>query len=57
LGGKGRWISEFNASMVYKLSSRTASATKRNPVSKIRTKKQTQKSKRYDIRNIKNQKF
>jgi hypothetical protein len=34
LGGKGRRISEFEASLVYKVSSRTARATKRNPVSK-----------------------
>jgi hypothetical protein len=34
LGGRGRWISEFEASLVYKVSSRTARATQRNPVSK-----------------------
>jgi hypothetical protein len=34
LGGRGRWISEFKASLVYKVSSRTARATQRNPVSK-----------------------
>jgi hypothetical protein len=34
LGGRGRQISEFNASLVYKVSSRTARATQRNPVSK-----------------------
>jgi hypothetical protein len=34
LGGRGRWISEFEASLVYKVSSRTAKATQRNPVSK-----------------------
>ena len=34
LGGRGRWISEFEASLVYKLSSRTARAAQRNPVSK-----------------------
>ena len=28
------WISEFEASLVYKASSRTARATQRNPVSK-----------------------
>jgi hypothetical protein len=38
LGGKGRWISEFEASLVYKVSSRTARATQRNPVSKNKTK-------------------
>jgi hypothetical protein len=34
LGGKGRQISEFKASLVYKVSARTARATQRNPVSK-----------------------
>jgi hypothetical protein len=33
LGGRSRWISEFKASLVYKVSSRTARATQRNPVS------------------------
>jgi hypothetical protein len=37
LGGRGRWISEFKASLVYKVSSRTARATQRNPVSKNKT--------------------
>jgi hypothetical protein len=31
-GGRGRWISEFEASLVYKVSSRSARATQRNPV-------------------------
>jgi hypothetical protein len=30
LGGRGRWISEFEASLVYRVSSRTARATQRN---------------------------
>jgi hypothetical protein len=34
LGGRGRQISEFEASLVYQVSSRTARATQRNPVSK-----------------------
>jgi hypothetical protein len=34
LGGRGRWISEFEASLVYRVSSRTARATQRNLVSK-----------------------
>jgi hypothetical protein len=38
LGGRGRWISEFKANLVYKVSSRTARATQRNPVSKNKTK-------------------
>jgi hypothetical protein len=34
LGGRGRWISEFEASLVYKVSSRRARAIQRNPVLK-----------------------
>jgi hypothetical protein len=34
LGGRGRRISEFQASLVYRVSSRTDRATQRNPVSK-----------------------
>jgi hypothetical protein len=34
LGGRGRWISEFEASLVYRVSSRTARAIQRNPVSR-----------------------
>jgi hypothetical protein len=41
LGGRGRQISEFEASLVYKVSFRTARAIQRNPVSK--NKKQTNK--------------
>jgi hypothetical protein len=39
LGGRGRRISEFEASLVYRVSSRTARATQRNPVSKKKPKK------------------
>jgi hypothetical protein len=39
LGGRGRWISEFEASLVYKVSSRTARATQRNPISNKQTNK------------------
>jgi hypothetical protein len=38
LGSRGRRISEFEASLVYKVSSRTARATQRNPVSKNKQK-------------------
>jgi hypothetical protein len=38
-GGRGRWISEFEASLDYKVSSWTARATQRNPVSKKPKKK------------------
>ena len=34
LGGRHRWISEFEASLVYRVSSRTVRAIQRNPVSK-----------------------
>ena len=34
MGGRGRWISDFEASLVYRVSSRTVRATERNPVSK-----------------------
>jgi hypothetical protein len=40
--GRGRGISEFEASLVYKVSSRTARAIQRNPVSKNKNK-QTKK--------------
>jgi hypothetical protein len=43
LGSRGRRISEFEASLVYKVSARTARATQRNPVSKKTTNKQTNK--------------
>jgi hypothetical protein len=39
LGGRGRWISEFEASLVYRVSSRTARAIQRNPVLKSQEKK------------------
>jgi hypothetical protein len=38
LGGRGRQISEFEASLVYKVSYRIARAIQRNPVSKTKTK-------------------
>jgi hypothetical protein len=41
LGGRGRWISEFKASLIYRVSSRTARATQRNPVSKNKQKNKT----------------
>jgi hypothetical protein len=39
LGGRGRWISEFESNLIYKVSSRTARAIQRNPVSKKKNKK------------------
>jgi hypothetical protein len=44
LGGRGRWISEFKASLVYRVSSRTARAIQRHPVLK---NKQTKKDTNY----------
>jgi hypothetical protein len=44
LGCRGRQIFEFEASLVYKVSSRTARATQRNPVSK-KTKQNKNKNK------------
>jgi hypothetical protein len=44
LGGRGRQISEFEASLVYRVSSRTARATQRNPVSKKQKQKQKTKN-------------
>jgi hypothetical protein len=43
LGGRDRQISEFEASLVYRVSSMTAEAIQRNPVSK---NKQTNKKKK-----------
>jgi hypothetical protein len=50
LEGRGRWISEVEVNLVYRVSSRTVRATQRNPVSKTKTKniqtnKQTNKKK------------
>jgi hypothetical protein len=42
-GGRGRWISEFEASLVYKVSSRIARATQRNLVSKNQKPKKKKK--------------
>jgi hypothetical protein len=44
LGGKGRWISEFQANLVYRVSSRAARATQRNPVLKNKAKKKKKKN-------------
>jgi hypothetical protein len=47
LGGRGRRISEFKASLVYRESSRTARDTQKNPVLKNKqTNKQTKKKER-----------
>jgi hypothetical protein len=49
LEGRGRWISESEASLVYKVSSRTARAIQRNPVSKNQNQNKT-KQKNIKIR-------
>jgi hypothetical protein len=45
LGGRGRWISEFQASLVYRVSSRTARATQKPCLKKTKTKTKTQPTK------------
>jgi hypothetical protein len=44
--GRGRQISEFEASLVYKVSSRTARAIQRSPASKKRKEKKRKEKKR-----------
>jgi hypothetical protein len=39
LGGRDRWISEFEASLVYKVNFRIPRDTQRNPVSKTNKQK------------------
>jgi hypothetical protein len=46
LGGRGRQISEFKSSLVYRVSSRTVRVTQRNPVLKKQKQKQKQKQKK-----------
>jgi hypothetical protein len=43
LGGRDRQISGFEASLIYKVSSRRARATQRNPISKKPEKKKKEK--------------
>jgi hypothetical protein len=52
LGGRGRWISEFEASLICRLSSRKARATQKNPVSK-KTKKTKQNNNNNNNKNTK----
>jgi hypothetical protein len=50
LGGRGRRISEFEANLFYRVSSRTARATQRNPVLKTKKKKEKKRKKeRYRV--------
>jgi hypothetical protein len=46
LGGRSRQISEFEASLVYRVWSRTARATQRNPVSKNKNQAKKKKKKK-----------
>jgi hypothetical protein len=46
LGGRGRQISEFEVSLVYRVSSRTDMATQRNPVLKNNNNKRKKKKKK-----------
>jgi hypothetical protein len=60
LGGRGRRISEFEASLVYRVSSRTARAIQRNPVSKnkkTKTNKPKQKAFKLGIRALRSKIF
>jgi hypothetical protein len=45
LGGRGRWISEFETSLIYTVSSNTARAIQRNPVSKNKNKQTNKQTK------------
>ena len=54
MGSRSRWIFEFEASLFYRVSSRTARATQRNPVSK----KQKQTKNNNDYQKVRrNQKY
>jgi hypothetical protein len=46
LGGRGRWICEFKASLVYGVSSWPDKAKQRNPVSKRKERKKERKKER-----------
>jgi hypothetical protein len=50
LGGRGRWISEFEASLVYRVSSRTTRTKQRNPVLKNKNKTKQNKNKNKETR-------
>jgi hypothetical protein len=52
-GGRGRWISEFQYSLVYRVNSGTARATQRNPVSKKNKTKTKTKNKKQKNKNKK----
>jgi hypothetical protein len=56
LGGRGREISEFEASLVYKVSSRIARAIWRNPVSTPPPQKKTKPNKQTKAKQTNKQK-
>jgi hypothetical protein len=56
LGGRGRQISEFKASLVYRVSSRTARATQRNLSQKKNKKQKTKQNKTNKQKNPKQEK-
>jgi hypothetical protein len=45
LEGRGRWISEFEECLVYRMSCRTARTTQRNPVLKKQNKQTNKQTK------------
>jgi hypothetical protein len=49
VGGRGRKISEFEASLVYRVTSRTARAIQRNPVSKKKKRKKERKKEKKKV--------
>jgi hypothetical protein len=52
LGGRGRQISEFKASLVYKVSSRTGRTAQRNPASNKQKNKKTGRLAGSAIKNV-----
>ena len=56
MGGRGRQISEFKTSLVYRVISRTARAIQRNPVSEKKEKKRKEKKRKEKKRKEKKRK-
>jgi hypothetical protein len=52
LRGRGRRISEFKASLVYKVSSKTARAIQRNPVQKKKREREREREKEKKIKKL-----
>lgn len=46
MGGKDRWIPEFEATLIYRLNSRTAQTTQRNPAFKKKEKRREKKGRK-----------